>query len=125
MSPTIVLDGKRPELVVGGSGGPFIVSGVVQTILGVVALDRSLPEAVGAPRIHDQGSPAGLLVEQGIDGPTRKGLERIGHHVTEMAPIGAVAAVGLAADGTPLAAGDRRKDGGEAVVGSEPSKGRR
>lgn len=114
MSPTIVLDGKRPQVVVGGSGGPFIISGVVQTILGVLALDRGLPEAVGAPRIHCQGGPD-VLVEPGIDETTRTGLERIGHRVTEMTPISAVAAVGIAPDGTPVAAGDRRKDGGEVI----------
>ena len=43
-------------------------------------------------------------------------LERLGHRVVEMPAIGAVAAAGIGADGTPAAAGDARKAGGAAVV---------
>jgi len=116
MSPTIVLDDGRPELVVGGSGGPLIISGVVQTILNVVAAKQPLREAVDAPRIHDQGVPPKLAIERGVSGPTRDALTKVGHALTEIPAIGAVAAAGLAADGTPVAAGDHRKDGGDAVV---------
>ena len=115
MSPTIVLDGSRPELVVGGSGGPTIISSVLQVILGVTAGGLSLRDAVEAPRIHDQALPV-LAIEAGIDPATRAVLERIGHRLTVMPAIGAVSAVGLARDGTPLAAGDPRKDAGAARV---------
>lgn len=116
MSPTIVLRGRRPELVVGGSGGPFIVSGTLQTTLGVTAFGRGVREAVDAPRIHDQGVPPVLLVERGIDAEAQRMLERTGHRVKVFPAIGAVAGVGLDEQGLPVAAGDRRKDGGEAVV---------
>ena len=116
MSPTVVLAGRRPELVVGGSGGPTIISGVLQVILGVVTLGRPLEAAVKAPRIHDQAVPPVLLVEPGVAPEVRGLLERLGHRVVEMPAIGAVAAVGIGADGTPAAAGDARKDGGAAVV---------
>jgi gamma-glutamyltranspeptidase/glutathione hydrolase len=115
MSPTIVLDGSRPELVVGGSGGPTIISSVLQVILGGTAGGLSLRDAVEAPRIHDQALPV-LAIEAGIDPATRAVLERIGHRLTVMPAIGAVSAVGLARDGTPLAAGDPRKDAGAARV---------
>jgi len=113
MSPTIVLDGSRPELVVGGSGGPTIISAVLQVVLGVTAGGLSLRDAVEAPRIHDQGLPV-LAVEPGIDPATRAVLERIGHRLTVMPAIGAVSAVGLARDGSAVAAGDPRKDAGAA-----------
>jgi len=48
--------------------------------------------------------------------PTREALTKVGHALTEIPAIGAVAAAGLAKDGTPVAAGDHRKDGGDAVV---------
>lgn len=116
MSPTIVLRGKRPELAVGGSGGPMIISGVIQVVLGVTALGRDLPDAVAAPRIHDQGPPTPLLVEPAVNAEVRAGLERIGHTVKEFPSIGAVSAAGLDARGQPVAAGDRRKDGSEPTV---------
>src|SRR5438477_2163462 len=116
MSPTVVLDGRRPELVVGGSGGPTIISGVLQVILGVVTLGRPLETAVTAPRIHDPALPPVWLVEPGLAPEVRGLLERLGHRVVEMPAIGAVAAAGIGADGTPAAAGDARKDGGAAGV---------
>jgi gamma-glutamyltranspeptidase/glutathione hydrolase len=116
MSPTVVLDGRRPELVVGGSGGPTIISGTLQVVLGVTAFGRGLGEAVAAPRIHDQGVPPVLAVEAAIAPGVRAALERFGHRLTVLPPIGAVSAAGLRPDGTPVAAGDPRKDGGAAVV---------
>jgi gamma-glutamyltranspeptidase/glutathione hydrolase len=116
MSPTIVLHGERPELVVGGSGGPLIISGVVQTVLNVVAMDHGVRAAVDAPRIHDQGTPPRLAVERGIDPATRRSLERVGHVVVELPALGAVAGAGLDGGGAPVAAGDRRKEGGEVIV---------
>jgi len=116
MSPTIVLDGDRPALVVGGSGGPLIISGVVQTILNVVALNEGVRQAVDAPRIHDQGAPPRLAVEPGVPRPTRETLEKVGHKLVEIPTLGAVAASGITADGAPVAAGDRRKEGGEVTV---------
>lgn len=116
MSPTIVLHDRRPELVVGGSGGPFIISGTLQVVLGVLAFDRSLPDAVAAPRIHDQGVPPVVLVEPAIPEEVRRVLTLQGNTVKEFRAIGAVAAAGLGRDGTPSGAGDPRKDGGVAVV---------
>jgi gamma-glutamyltranspeptidase/glutathione hydrolase len=116
MSPTIVLRGSRPELVVGASGGPFIISGTLQATLGVTAFGLGVRGAVDAPRIHDQGVPPLLLLEPGIDAEARRMLERTGHQTKVIPGIGAVAAVGLDASGTPTAAGDHRKDGGEAIV---------
>src|SRR5262249_34836879 len=116
MSPTIVLAGRRPELVVGGSGGPTIVSGTLQVLLRVVALAETLPDAVSAARIHDQAVPAVLAVEPAIDASTRAVLERLGHRISVLPAIGAVSAVSLDVDGTPHAAGDVRKDGGGVTV---------
>jgi gamma-glutamyltranspeptidase/glutathione hydrolase len=117
MSPTIVLHDGRPELAVGGSGGPLIISGVLQVIIGVLASGRTLEAAVAAPRIHDQGVPAVTLVEPGIPPRLRDRLAAIDCHPLRVMPsLGAVSAVGLGADGRPHAAGDPRKDGGAVLV---------
>jgi gamma-glutamyltranspeptidase/glutathione hydrolase len=89
---------------------------VVQVVLGVTVLGRDIPAAVAAPRIHDQAVPPALAVEAGIDAAARDALARIGHRITDVPVLGAASAVGLRADGTPIAAGDARKDGGAAVV---------
>ena len=117
MAPTIVLAGTRPELVVGGSGGPLIISAVAQVIVDVVAYGWDLADAVRAPRVHDQGVPAVLVVEPGVDPGARVALERLGHRIVEQPALGASSAVGLRVDGTPVAAADARKDGGGEIVG--------
>jgi len=116
MSPTIVLAGGRPELVVGASGGPTIVSGVVQVVLGVSAFGLPVAGAVAAPRIHDQAVPPVLAVEPSVPTDVRTVLERLGHHVTVVPVLAAVSAAGIDTRGRPDAAGDARKDGGQAVV---------
>jgi len=116
MSPTVVVRDGRPELVVGGSGGPAIVSGVLQVVLGVTAFGLDAPGAVAAPRIHDQAVPPGLAVEPGIDATARAALTRVGHRLREATALGAVSAVAVAADGTLTAAGDARKDGGAVLL---------
>jgi len=117
MTPTIVLRDDRPELAVGASGGPFIISGVLQVVLGVVVAGRDIAAAVAAPRIHDQGVPPVVLVEPGVPEAERARLARTQcHTVRVLAELGAVSAAGLTADGVPQAAGDPRKDGGAVVV---------
>ena len=66
MSPTIVLDpdGKL-MLVVGAAGGPTIITGVTQVILNVIDQHMSLPDAMFAPRVHDQAWPDVLTYEAG------------------------------------------------------------
>lgn len=116
MAPTIVVRDRHPELVVGASGGPMIVSAVAQVTLGVVAFGRDAAAAVTAPRIHDQAMPAILAVEPGIDAAARALLRRLGHRLREVAAAGAASAVVVDAEGRVTAAADPRKDGGAALV---------
>ena len=66
MAPTIVLDRDGKVLMlVGGRGGPRIITAVVQAIVNVVDYRMTLADAVGAPRIHDQALPDQLEYEKG------------------------------------------------------------
>jgi gamma-glutamyltranspeptidase/glutathione hydrolase len=66
MAPTIVLgDDGKVLMLVGGRGGPRIISAVVQAILNVVDYRMALADAVGAPRIHEQALPDVLEYEKG------------------------------------------------------------
>lgn len=65
MVPTIVLDRTgRPLLVVGGRGGPRIVTGVLQTIVNVIDHHMAIADAIGAPRLHHQALPDILRFER-------------------------------------------------------------
>lgn len=58
MSPTIVLDPEGDVLlVVGGAGGPMILTGTLQMILNVVDHRMSWSDAMHAPRLHHQAWP--------------------------------------------------------------------
>ncbi len=52
-------------MVVGGRGGPRIITAVVQAIVNAIDYRMSLADAVGAPRIHHQGVPDILEYEKG------------------------------------------------------------
>jgi len=93
MAPTIVLQGDRPELIVGGAGGPRIISATLQTILNVMDFQMPVKEAVAAPRIHHQWMPEELSVEAEIPVDTKKSLERRGHAVKERSELGVVQAI--------------------------------
>ena len=84
MSPTIVTQDGKVRLIVGGPGGSRIISSVLQILLGVLAYDLSLPEAMFAPRIHHQWFPDRLDLEV-WDGKQPEGLvetlEQMGHTV--------------------------------------------
>ncbi len=66
MSPTIVTDptGKL-FLVVGGRGGPRIISSTLEIIINAIDYHMTLADAIRAPRIHHQGLPDTLRVDAG------------------------------------------------------------
>ena len=93
MTPTVILEGDRPALVVGGSGGPRIISATLQTVLNVLDFRMPLKKAVESPRIHHQWMPDEIVVESKIPPNTRKSLERLGHKVQERNSLGLVEAI--------------------------------
>jgi gamma-glutamyltranspeptidase len=54
MSPTVILENDRLKMVVGGSGGPTIITATLQVILGVLAYDLPIGDAITNPRLHNQ-----------------------------------------------------------------------
>jgi gamma-glutamyltranspeptidase len=140
MSPTMVFNGgsgdrgpanKAPHddlgdlvLSLGSSGGPKIITSVLQTILNYAFVGMPLFESVSAPHIHYQllyhGS-AGTNVERStlpqgpvivLSGRTRAALERRGHDLIETDYLGAVQAVGVDLEtGSLTAVSDVRKQG--------------
>jgi gamma-glutamyltranspeptidase/glutathione hydrolase len=93
MTPTIVLQGDRPVLIVGASGGPRIISATLQTLLNALEFGMPLKKAVESPRIHHQWMPNELVVEGKISQSTRKSLERRGHTIKERESLGVAQAI--------------------------------
>jgi gamma-glutamyltranspeptidase/glutathione hydrolase len=114
MTPVIVRDGGKTRLVAGGSGGPLIISGTLETVLGVVDFGLDAAAAVAAPRIHHQWAPPVLGTEVDLDPAVAADLQRRGHTLKKLPFAGAVSAVS-AKDGRLVAAADPRKSGGAAA----------
>jgi len=111
-SPTILLRGGHPVLVLGSPGGPRIVSAVVETILNVVDFGMNVQEAVDARRFHHQWKPDVLLVEKGTPPEVIAELGKRGHAVREMDPWGSVQAVAVdPAGGRERGGSDSRSPG--------------
>lgn len=90
MSPTIVLDGDAVKLAVGGAGGPTIISGTLQTMLGVLDFGLDAQAASSSPRIHHQWMPETLMVEPQIPRDVLSNLEKRGHKLKERDHISSV-----------------------------------
>ncbi len=115
--PTIVLDGGRPRLAIGGSGGLRGPTGVALVVLTHLLGGRPLHDAVSAPRFHVTGSGA-LRLEPAL-APLEGDLARRGEVVETSAPtLAGVAAIALGTErGTRRleAAFDPRRGGGLVV----------
>ena len=81
MTPTVVLDSTGQVLmVVGGSGGPTIITGTSQVILNVIDYRMSLADAMRAPRLHHQSLPDTLTWERGgLTDAVADSLRAMGH----------------------------------------------
>ncbi len=115
MSPTIVLDSAgKVWMIVGGRGGPRIITAVVQAIVNAIDYRMSLADAVGAPRIHQQALPDILEYEKGgVPGAVVKALEAKGWK-TRPAGTGSLTAIKRTREGNrPMWEGlfDPRKHG--------------
>jgi gamma-glutamyltranspeptidase/glutathione hydrolase len=108
MSPTIILNGNRVELVVGAAGGPRIINATLQTILNVLDFKMPVKQAVEVERIHHQWMPERLSVEGKIDGEQKKALELRGHVVRQQSALGVVQAITINGSGVNGAVDPRK-----------------
>ena len=83
MTPTIVLDtDRRPMLVTGASGRPYIITTVFQAISNRLDYGLGVSALMAAPRMHHQHLPDALRLEKnGFDIADVAELQRLGHEV--------------------------------------------
>jgi gamma-glutamyltranspeptidase/glutathione hydrolase len=115
MTPTIVLDHDLPVLCVGASGGSRIVTATQQVAMNVLLHGMNAAEAVAAPRIHDQGVPDTLRVEEvaPLDAVLQDALVGMGHRIEPIHNVANVQMIQIErTNGIVLrAASDPRKGG--------------
>ena len=121
INPTIMVQDGKPVLVAGAAGGSTIIMGPTQAIIDTVDFGMTLPQAVDAERVDDQGSSR-LTIEDArfapavLDQLLAKGytLARQG----EYGPTPRMQLAGLApgAAGLATAVSDSRSDRGSLAV---------
>ncbi len=111
MTPIIVTRNGVPVATIGGSGGPTIVSGVLQVALNLLSFHLDPASAVAQPRIHEQAAPDVVMVEEAMPAATRSALAQMGYQLKLVPALGAVGAIAIA-PGNLRGAFDPRKGGG-------------
>jgi gamma-glutamyltranspeptidase/glutathione hydrolase len=113
MSPLIALRNGQPVLAAGGSGGPTIISSVLEVVLNELDFHLDPVRAIAQPRVHDQAIPDLLLAESTLPLPTIDALRRLGYQVKRVGELGAVNSIEINPAGLQ-GAFDERKGGGVA-----------
>jgi gamma-glutamyltranspeptidase/glutathione hydrolase len=118
MTPTILVRGGKPFLVVGSPGGRTIINTVLQVILNVVDYGMNVQDAVDAPRIHHQWLPDQIRYEKnGLSPDTVALLRARGHDLSPAEVQGVVQAIAYDAAKDMLeGATDRRASDGAAIA---------
>ncbi|MFT4048849.1 MAG: gamma-glutamyltransferase [Solirubrobacterales bacterium] len=118
MSPTVVLEGGEPRIVVGSAGSNRIRSAVLQTIVNVVDRGMSIEQAVRAPRVHFEDGM--VQAEPGIDELALEAIQKSGTPVAQWDRpnlfFGGCQAVGRDAGGELAGGGDPRRGGAFVLV---------
>jgi gamma-glutamyltranspeptidase/glutathione hydrolase len=115
MSPTIVFDGDGPVLCIGASGGSRIVTATEQVAWHTLVRGLDPYEALNHPRVHHQGYPNQLRIEETNPQPETvvEGLRARGHAIEVHRHSAVVQLVRIQRDGSPrlIAVSDPRKGG--------------
>ncbi|XP_067130274.1 scoloptoxin SSD14-like [Centruroides vittatus] len=84
MSPTIILDDKgKVWLVIGGSGGSRIASGIALVAMQLIWLDKNVKEAIDMLRVHHQLFPDYISYENNFPKVVLRKLQKLGHKTKE------------------------------------------
>jgi gamma-glutamyltranspeptidase/glutathione hydrolase len=79
MTPTIVLKGGLPYLVVGTPGGTTIPTSVFQALVNMLEFNMSPNDAINSPMFHHQWLPDWVSVEKDFPEDVKKQLEAMGY----------------------------------------------
>ena len=123
ISPTIVLQGKKPLLAVGSPGGSTIITTVLEILVNRLDRGMSLADAVAAPRVAPNNTTP-VKAEQSYLDLYGAALTLLGHTLTVVgapgtsaAEIGAATAIEFGPGGRLTAAAEpTRRGGGAAAV---------
>lgn len=104
--PSVVVNNRTAELVIGAAGGSHIVTSVLQAIVRTFQYKTPLLETIAYPRVHHQLLPNVVYVERGVDDKLVHSLEDRGHTVEVGDPRTAMNGIYRLKDGPIVAVSD-------------------
>ena len=90
MSPTIITKNDKPIIILGGAGGPRIITSVLQSIINIIDFDLSVENAISKPRFHQQFIPDAIYIEKGFSNEIINYLEEKDYEIIEKEKLGIV-----------------------------------
>ena len=112
MTPTLVTENNKIRMVLGASGGPRIITSVLQNFLNMAIFNMDIKKAISAPRFHNQWLPDKLFVEKnGISVDTKQILRSKGHSIQEVSNLARNHNIFINKYGMKTAAADPRGNG--------------
>ncbi|MCH8141287.1 MAG: gamma-glutamyltransferase, partial [Proteobacteria bacterium] len=93
MTPTIVMKDGNPFLLAGASGGPRIISSVLNVVLGVIDFGMTLEQAMLHLRPHHQWRPDEVYFDVDPPASMAKKLTDRGHKLAKRHGSGVVQAI--------------------------------
>ncbi|MBR9979361.1 MAG: gamma-glutamyltransferase [Bacteroidetes bacterium] len=109
MTPTIVMEGTEPRLILGSPGGSRIITTVLQVLMNVLDHGMALDTAIRHPRFHHQWYPDIVFTEKHALTPAvRRLLIGRGYNIQSTSRFGRVDAILLRADGSIMGCSDPR-----------------
>lgn len=115
MTPTIILKGGKPYMVVGTPGGTTIPTSVYQSIVNVVDFKLNANLSVNAPKFHHQWLPETITVENNFPESTISELKSKNYVIEKTKYIGKTEMIVLDENGNIHAVADGRGDDSVAV----------
>ncbi len=112
MTPTIVLQNRKPYLVTGSPGGRTIINTALQIVINVIDFKMDVQTAVDEPRIHQQWMPDVISIERPLEGIV-PALNSMGDHTRIVNSQGDAHSI-LIKDGRKYPGVDHRLRGGAA-----------
>lgn len=110
MTPTIVVKGGKPWIVVGTPGGTTIPTSVFQSLVNIIDFGLSAEDAVNKPKFHHQWYPDNVSVERDFPEDVVKALENMGYVIRKRGSIGRTELILIHDDGSIEAIADKRGD---------------
>ena len=109
MAPVIVFDKNKDLMLITGSpGGSLIPAAILRVVTGIIDFDLNIGEATMLTRVHKDWPTTGILHEKTLSSDLAKGLNIIGHKVTEEHTMGSTQSIHIV-DGINYGYADLRR----------------